>query len=146
MEPARLSPEIESALASLDLTPIFGVAETETWMALSTSRDPETELRMFKSRNARVSGIAFALYAENEVFARRVVARALQVLEIKGVRTDGRWVGADVDKIQAVLFEVAASLGSNLITQGERLQRAILKVEGQAGRIEAQARMSGRGK
>ena len=123
-------------LDELDMTPVFAIFETDTWMALSTSKDPETELRMFKSRNARVTGIAFTLYAANEVFGRRVVSQTARLLEVQGVRVDGRWVGASVDQLQTALFEVSRSMGAKLLTAEERLQVAV-------GRVKAREKRAG---
>jgi len=142
--PGKQPPEIEAALAALDMTPVFAIAESNAWMALSTAKDPDVELRMFKTRNARVTGFAFLLYAENEVYARRVVAMTLRQLENKYVRVDGRWAGATADIVQQVLCEVARGLGSALVTPGERLARAINKAEAKARAAEA-AVQRGRG-
>jgi hypothetical protein len=119
-------------LEVLDMAPIVAIAETETWLYLTTSKDPETELRMFRTRNRHVTGIAMTLYAANERFARTVVAQTLRALELKGVRVDRRGVGCTVEALQAMVFEISAGLGVRVLTSGERLQMAIAKVESQA--------------
>lgn len=98
-------------------------------MALSTARDPDVELRMFKTRNKRVRGFALVLYADNDVVARRVVSQTLRTLDQRGVRVDGRWVGITATALTDELLAMARFLGCRLLTPGQRLQQAISDVE-----------------
>lgn len=97
-------------------------APAKEWHAICVSQqDPAALLRNYRSRNKRITGIGLMLYAGNEVTAGRVVTRALDTMERQGVRRDGRYVGATLEKIEAALRAESRTLNVPLYTPAERL-------------------------
>lgn len=125
---------MKAALSALGLHAIAAIAESDTFMKVISTNDPERELRKHRSANPRVAGIALTLYANNEIFTERLIASALATLERTGTRRDGRWVGCTAEKLEAALTEAAEILHVRLLTPAARLAMAQYKLDNEAGR------------
>lgn len=129
-----MSKELQAALDALDLQAIIAIAETDTFMRVLSTSNPEGELRKHRMTNPRIQGISLAIYTTNEVVAGRIISRALELLEQAGIRRDQRWVGCTAQRLEISIRDAAGAIGAKILTKAERLLLAQQKLDREAAR------------
>lgn len=113
------------ALASLDMTAIAAVQDNGAGgplVKVIVTGDPDAQLRLYRSMNPRVVGLALVLWTDNEVVGRRIAEATRRALEAAGHGREGGWLGSTAGHVDAVLRRVAGEMGARLHTDTERLR------------------------